>query len=407
MAEKDITSPRWNSTTKFIVILTSLVLIGLTVARFQMLITPLLLAAMLAYLLNPLITFLTGRLHWNRTFAAAVVYLVLLLIVAGLATGLSIYLVEQLASLNLNLQQFIVDLPERIEELTHSQFYLFGFLVDLNRFDFSALYSQITAALQPALAQAGESVGQAMASAAAFFGWALFVLVISFYLAKDLPNFGPLISRFAAGPGYQHDVAQLMRALAEIWDDFLRGQALLAVVIGVVSWIGLTFLGVRYAVALALLAGLLEMVPSIGPVVSGFVAMLVALFQESNWLGLDPITYAIVVVVFFTIVQQLENNFLVPRIIGDSLDLHPVLVMCGAIMGASLAGIPGLLLAAPAVATLRLLARYAWRKLLDQPPFPEEEKLQRKKTGWSLLKLILKRGASPPPRKPPADGEVH
>ncbi len=99
--------------------------------------------------------------------------------------------------------------------------------------------------------------------------------------------------------------------------------------------------------------------------------MLVALFQPSNWLGLSPLAYAGVVLVAAILIQQVENNFLVPRIIGGSLNLHPVIILVGAVIAANLAGIIGLLLSAPALATLRLFGRYIYRKMFDLQPWPE------------------------------------
>ncbi len=391
MTTDQLPSPRWSTMTKLVVTIAVLVVIGWVLIRFQVLITPLLASAMLAYLLNPLITMIAARLKWGRVAAAAVVYLVLLLIVAGLATGLGIYAVNELANLNLNVQQIVVELAGRIDQLTRSQIEFLGFTINLSQFDLSALYSQVVAALQPVLSRIGQYVGQAVTSTAEFFGWALFVLVISFYMVKDMPNIRPMIGRYAADPGYRYDVERLIDELAKIWNDFLRGQALLGLVIGIVSWIGLTVMGVRYAVALGLLSGLLELVPTIGPLISGLVAVAVALFQDSNWLGLSPLAFAAVVAVFFIVVQQLENNILVPRIIGDTLNLHPVAIMVGAIMGASLGGIIGVLLAAPVMATLKLAGGYAWRKMLDLPPFPPPGgKPPEKKSALSLPKFDVR-----------------
>lgn len=407
MTTVEPTSPRWGGTTKLVVALVSLVIVAWVLFRFQILIAPLAMAAMLAYLLNPLITFLSGRFRWSRTAASAVVYLVLLLVVAGLATGLGIYIVNQIANLTVNLEQYIVGLSDRIDELTHSRFELFGYAVDLSQFEFASLYAQIINAIEPVLSQAGSAAGQAVTSTAEFFGWALFVLVISFYMAKDMPSAAGIINRYAADPGYHHDTQRLMQELAEIWNDFLRGQALLGIVIGLVSWVGLTILGVRNAVGLALLAGLLELVPTIGPLIAGVVAVIVALFQDSNWLGLDPIVFAIVVAVFFIVVQQLENNFLVPRIIGDTLNLHPVIIMSGAIMGATLAGVIGILLSAPVMASLRVIARYVWRKLLDLPPFLPEEEHHRQPKSYALPKVdwgaLAGRFKRPQPSTPPPE----
>ncbi len=136
---------------------------------------------------------------------------------------------------------------------------------------------------------------------------------------------------------------------------------------------------------LGILAGVLEFLPIIGPLVSAGVAILVALFQDSNWLGLTPLYYAVAVAVVMLVIQQLENNLLVPRIVGGALDLHELLVMSSVIMGASLAGILGAVLAAPVVASIRLFGSYAWRKLLDLPPFPEEEPPPKPKRGASGL----------------------
>jgi hypothetical protein len=88
-------------------------------------------------------------------------------------------------------------------------------------------------------------------------------------------------------------------------------------------------------------------------------------------MGLSPIYFALLILGVQILLQQLENNFLVPRIIGGSLNLHPIVILVGAIVGASLAGITGLLLSAPVIASLRLFGRYVYRKVFDLDPWPE------------------------------------
>jgi predicted PurR-regulated permease PerM len=107
-----------------------------------------------------------------------------------------------------------------------------------------------------------------------------------------------------------------------------------------------------------------------GPVIAGLIAFLVALFQGSNWWGLAPLTFALVVLAVFALIQQVENNILVPRIIGRSLNLRPLVVLLAALAGASLAGVLGLLLAAPAVASLRIWLGYVYRKTLGLDTWP-------------------------------------
>ena len=143
---------------------------------------------------------------------------------------------------------------------------------------------------------------------------------------------------------------------------------------GTVVWLGLLVLGVNNAAGLGLLTGILEFLPIVGPLIAGVVAVLVAIFQPDNWMGLTVVQYGLVVTAFMVLVQQLENGILVPRIIGDALDLHPLVTLLAVFMGTTVAGILGAILAAPVVATLKLLGGYAWRKLFDQPPFADEEK---------------------------------
>jgi predicted PurR-regulated permease PerM len=387
-----------------IVALTAVAVVAWVLWRFNFLIAPLVSAAMIAYLLNPLISVLSGRLKLSRTLVAALLYLLLLTVLIASVTGLSVYIFRQIAGLNLNIQQIVKDLPERIDELIHSQLNILGYTIDLNQLDLGALYSQIANAVQPALSRIGTVAGQAASGTAEFFGWSVFVLIISFYIVKDMPSFVGMIERYATDPGYQHDVARLMREFEKVWNAFLRGQLTLGLTIGVVTWVGLSILNVRYALVLALLAGLLEFVPTLGPIVAAIVAVGVALFQDSNWFGIAPLPYAIIVAVFAFLVQQVENNFLVPRIIGEHLDLHPVIIMVGAIMGASIGGILGLLLAAPVLATFKLFGRYAWRKMLDLPPFPEPESHEHKPV-LALPRINLKAWFNRPGPKKPVDTE--
>lgn len=375
MSEQQITdgpqSPRWNGTTKLLVALFAIILIGLAIWEFEAFIPPLVVALMIAYLLNPAITFFTARFKLTRGLSVGLIYLVLLILLLVSATGIGLYAVNQILTLNIDLQRIVQDLPQRIEEVTHSRFDILGFKVDLNQFDLRQVYAQIVAGIQPFLARAGDAVGGVVSGVGSFFGWASIVLVISFYFARDMPLFGEAIARHATDPGYYRDVQRLLRELDRIWNTFLRGQSTLALIMFVESWILFTILGMSYAFALGLFAGFMEFIPFFGPYIVLILVTLVALFQPSNWLNLTPLAYAIVVFVVLYIIQSIELYVVVPRIIGGTLKLHPAMIIIGAIMGVSIGGILGVLLAAPVMASLRLLGAYAWRKMLDLDPFPE------------------------------------
>jgi len=100
--------------------------------------------------------------------------------------------------------------------------------------------------------------------------------------------------------------------------------------------------------------------------------VLLALLSESTTIpGLSGLTFGLVVIVVWTVIQNVQAILITPRVMGDSLDLHPIVVIIGVLSGASLAGALGVILAAPTIASLRLFGGYVYQKIFDQPPFPD------------------------------------
>jgi predicted PurR-regulated permease PerM len=376
-------SPRWSALTKFLFSLVFVVLAGFLLVRFREMVAPLVLAFALAYLLNPIIEQITARTRLSWGGAVVVVYLVLVLLligglaVAGIAIGQQIngfyeVLVEDLPNLDERLADLLSH-PIQLGPFTidPSQPIGFGpFVINLSDIDLVPLYDQLLAAIQPALSRTGTFVGALASETASVLGWILFILLISYYLLHDLKNLVPSIEQIVP-QGYASDVRRLALELGPIWNAFLRGQVTLGIVMGLIVGATMGILGVRYAPMLGLLAGLLEFIPVIGPLIAGVIAVLVALFQPDNWLGLPPLYFALLVAGAQVVLSQIENSFLVPRIIGGSLNLHPIIILIGAVIAANLAGIVGLLLSAPTIATLRLFGRYIYRKMFDLDPWPE------------------------------------
>ncbi len=368
-------SPLWSRTTKTIVVVGALLFLGALVLRFRTLLIMLVMAAILAYLLDPLISFIDRRTHIRRGIIIAAVYLVLAAALVGgfFALGVASYqqavsLIDQTPALIENLAASLASLANRTEPLTIGPISLNPDIVPWDR-----LPEELLGMVQPLLTQSGSVVSRFASSTARTVFNLLFIFVLSIYLATDLPRFGGYVKSFAQQPGYREDAEQLMPRLRHVWSAYLRGQIILALVIFLTVWIGLTLLGVQNSLALGLLAGLLEFLPNVGPVISAGVTIIVAFFQPSNYMGLESWQFALVVLALMIVIQQLENHLLVPRIVGGALDLHPIIVIVGLFMGASLAGILGAILAAPIIASLKLFGTYAWRKLFDLPPFPDEE----------------------------------
>ena len=368
-------SPPWSRTTKTIVVVSALLLLALLVMRFRTLLAMLVVAAILAYLIDPLIVFIDKRTSIRRGIVIAIVYIILAAALIGgfFALGVASYqqaanLIEQLPALIENVAASIAALVNRTEPITLGPLSLDPSVVAWDR-----LPEQLLGLVEPLLSQSGSVVSRFATSTVRTVFNLFFIFVLSIYLATDLPRFGGYVKSFAQQPGYREDAERLMPQLRHVWSAYLRGQIILSLVIFLTVWIGLTLLGVQNSLALGLLAGLLEFLPNLGPVISAGVTVLVAFFQPGNYLGLVSWQYALVILTLMIVIQQLENHLLVPRIVGGALDLHPIIVIVGLFMGASLAGILGAILAAPLIASLKLLGTYAWRKLFDLPPFPDEE----------------------------------
>jgi HAD superfamily hydrolase (TIGR01509 family) len=193
---------------------------------------------------------------------------------------------------------------------------------------------------------------------------------VAFYLMVDAEQIRPTLIELAP-PSHRDEIAKLLQRINGTWNAFLRGQLLLSLTVGVLTGVTMSILGVRFAIALGIVSALLEIIPGLGPVLSAVPAVLLTLFQGAASLPLTHFWAAVVVAGAYVLIQQVENSILVPRILGASLELHPLVVIVGVLSGATIFGILGALLAAPTISTLRHVVGYIYRKLLDMEPFPE------------------------------------
>ena len=138
---------------------------------------------------------------------------------------------------------------------------------------------------------------------------------------------------------------------------------------GLYHWHSHGYIGIRSALLLGLIAALLELIPNWGYGLSGAIGIIFALFQGSTWIPLPNWAFALIVGGFYFVMWQIDTNYLVPRIIGNRLQLSPAIIIVGIIAGASVGGALGLLLAAPIIASVRVLGSYIYRRLLDIEPY--------------------------------------
>lgn len=316
---------------------------------------------LLAYLLNPIIALLTQRLKIPRLGALALVYLVLIAVLIESSILVFPNIVRQVAGFVSDFDSILVRLLAAARDLP----LVSNWATELNP---QTVSEQLREEALTLLGQSPRLIAGAFSSILNI----VVILVLSLYLLKDADKFMERIDQ-AIPEGYRADFERIMRQLDQIWAGFLRGQIVLALIIGFVTMIVLSILGVRNALLLGILAGLLEVVPTIGPIIAMIPAVLIAFFQGStNW-AIDNSLFALIVILAYFAIQQLENHIVVPNVLGASVNLPPVLILAGTVVGASLAGVFGIFLAAPVLATARLFFGYVFSELFE--PMPESAKV--------------------------------
>ena len=365
-------SPHWGSTAKLVVSLTVVIVLGALVARFQSIIAPVLVAFVLAYLLHPLISFLERKLHFSWGLGVSLVYVLIILILLSLLTWGGVCLVGQIQNLIVAVQNYVNGLPEFIASLSHKVVMLGPFRFDFSTFDWSIIGQQILSYVEPALGKVGGLVGTLAGGAATTLGWTLFVVVVSFFFLLESGGMRKGILHFDI-PGYTEDIKKIGRRLGRIWNAFLRGQVIIFFSKVFSYTILLSILGVHYAIPLALIGGFAGFLPYVGAAINYIVIGLVTYFQGGNLYGLAPLTYTIIAIVVAVLIDQVHDSLVSPRLMGQTLKVHPAFVLIAAFISANLFGILGIVIAAPLLATLQLFGRYTMRKMLDEEPWPASE----------------------------------
>ncbi len=361
-------SPRWTSTTKLVVSLTLVAVLAGLLIRFRVIIGPLLVAFILAYLLYPLANFLHRRVKISWRLAATLVFLILLLAFLGLLTWGGFAVVEQGQSLVRFLQTQIRNLPQLITDLTTRTYSLGPFEFDFANLDLASLTNQLLGMVQPILTQSASVLGSIATGAATIIGWTLFSMLVGYFILADSGGERARFVRLQL-PGSGADIKRLQHELSNIWNAFLRGQIIIFIITVILYIILLGSLGVNFYFGLAFLAGLARFVPYVGPAVAWITYGLVSLFQGSTIFGLESFPYALLVVGIAWLTDIIMDNLVVPRLMGDTLKVHPAAVMVAAIVFASLFGVIGVILAAPVLATGKLVLTYVFRKMFDLDPW--------------------------------------
>ncbi|PWG64966.1 AI-2E family transporter [Spiribacter halobius] len=331
-------------------LLAAVVLGGVLIYLLRPILTPFLVAALLAYLADPLVDRLQ-RLHLGRTPAVVVVFLVL----TGILTGIVLLLIPLVGHQIDILQRQIPALIDWLQQ-TALPWLQSRLGVDPGVLDLERIRSAITEHWRSTGNIAADLVARATRSGLALAGLLAtlaLIPVVTFYLLRDwdvlLARIHALLPRRIAP-----QVARLAGECDEVVAAFLRGQLLVMLALGVFYAAGLWLVGLQLAVLIGLISGLAAIIPYLGFVVGILAASLAAVFQFSDWLVPLLLVWAV-----YLAGQALEQMLLTPVLVGDRLGLHPVAVIFAVLAGGQLFGFVGVLIALPVAAMVMVLLRHA------------------------------------------------
>lgn len=311
---------------------------------------PFIMAAIFAYILNPVITFLAEKTKFPRTLFIAFLYILLFTFIGWLGTVLTRQILAEAEELSSQAQGFLVGADAQIYAMPI-------WFQDSARNAIGSLREALT--IEPA------NLLPLFSGAASRIFTVITFLFASFYFLKDGGRFIDDILLFFSGER-KLEVEILLRRINLILGNYLRGQLLIVLLMATLGFVLFTLLGVKYSLLLGIVIGLAEIIPMIGPIIAGVITVLVAALDGASVFGLDPIYDGALVLGGYVILNQIENYLIVPQIMGKVTKLHPLLVFFSVLAGGHLFGALGFILAVPVAASLRIILEYLLDKINAQ-----------------------------------------
>lgn len=322
----------------------------------------LVIAAFVAYLINPAVVYLSTSTRMSRTAAVNMVYFSALILLVGVPASLAPIFYDEVQIVI----QDVLDLSNQLRQMLLNPIRIGGLVFHLEEWGQSLLQVE-NAFLTPL----PEEALKLLETTSVGVLWFLVILVSVHLFLSQWPNIRSGMISFAPPP-YRAELEELYRRIRRIWMAYLRGQIVLMIIVGVVFTIAWTILGIPGALVLGVIAGLFTLVPDVGPFIAVVLAAGVALLEGSTWIPLSNFWVAGIVVAVYLVLINLKNFLLRPYIMGRSVHMNEGLVFIIIMIATILEGILGALLVVPLVASAVVIAGYVQRRVLGLAPFEDD-----------------------------------
>lgn len=348
----------WSDQTRIFVISVLLILSALLLVFIHELIRPLVIAALLAFILYPIATFIRRKTPLNQKAAGILVFLLFLGLI-GTASGVGTpALLGDVESLAEQLVNIIDGLNEFFEHTT-----ILGYKI------FSGIPAEFEQSLLDVLTP--NVIYESISAITENLIWVGVILIVVYYLMVDWPKARDTVFNLLPDT-LKRDGYEMFKRIREIWLLYLQGQISTMLILGVISGLVAMLVGLPAAIILGLVAAVLGLIPSVGSSVFIFIAGLVALFTNETIFGLPKYGHVFIVVAAFTGIHLFENYWLRPKVIGDGLKLHPAVILVSVLGAVMLSGPLLALVIVPVISSAGVVLNYIGRMLSNIDPWEED-----------------------------------
>ncbi len=353
----------WSPRARYFLLILLILFLVAVAWYIRPLFTPLLIAALFAYVLNPIVDFLEEKARLKHKVAVNVTYFLTLAMIVSIPATVVPIIVREVQEITTDLS----DLPNFVQSLLEQTIVIGGLTLSL-----ASLGVELAEPLSKLLEFVPENTLKLIEATSRQVAWIFVIIITSYHFINDWDRIKEWIFRIPPKK-LQNDVHRLYDKIADIWHIYLRGQIALIAILSVIYALAWSVVGLPGALLLGILAGLLNIIPELGPFIAASLAFVIALMQGSNFLEMSNFWFAMLVVGIFIIINYGKNIWLMPKIFGKSLDLHDGVIFVAIIAAVVINGILGVLIVIPLLASAIVVIKYLRKRVLGLPPFPEED----------------------------------
>ncbi|MGI6712949.1 MAG: AI-2E family transporter [Bacillota bacterium] len=314
----------------------------------RVILIPFILAILLAYILLPLVNALVKR-KVPITLAILIIYCSVAVIVTFIALYVFPEIFNELNRFTYTVPQYTSTVQQWINEM-HQEYSRFNLPESIRQ-----IIDETIVSVESKLVNIIRNFASFLINLFSYSLSLIIVPILTFYFLKDHEIISKKIVSYLPR-AYQEELLSNWATINLLLRKFIRGHLSVALIVGTLTSIGLAFLGVDYALTLGFIAGIADLIPYFGPIIGAIPAVCLAFLQSKK--------LALYVIIVMFIVQQIESSIISPKIIGDSVGLHPLVIIFVLLLGGYLFGILGMLFAVPITAVMRVIINFAYQRLV-------------------------------------------